>query len=128
LVEYYYNLKSKYKYKRGIDRYIFRKVLSSKLPDSICWNTEKESNTIPNIQHRFRVDEKKFRELIEEGRQNNSYHYLNYDKLHKMIDLLLTRDLGQRIDFAPNAFFNHVKILILQKWQREGKIDIGIKC
>jgi hypothetical protein len=31
-------------------------------------------------------------------------------------------------DYGLRAFQSPISVLILQKWQREGRIDIGIKC
>jgi len=128
LIELHFGFKSSLKWSKGIGRYIYRKAIESSLPSEICWRNDKMSSTIPNIQYRYKQDIDKFKSLIEEGRFNNKFHYVDYDKMIWMMDQLLLRDSGNRIDFAPNAFFNHSKILILQKWQREGKIDIGIKC
>jgi hypothetical protein len=40
------------------------------------------------------------------------------------------KDMGaiKQEDFNLRAFQSAISVLILQKWQREGETDIGIKC
>jgi asparagine synthase (glutamine-hydrolysing) len=128
LIEYYYNLPTILKYKNGIGRYLLRKAIEDLVPDELCWRTQSISNTIPNHQYRIEKDMKIFRALILECREILGYHYFDYDKLFEMAELVEKRGRGKRICFGPRLFIYAIQILILQKWQREGKIDIGIKC
>ena len=97
------------------------------LPEKIRTRTDKGGNTIPNVFARVLKDEKIFRELIEEGRSKNQYHYVDYDKLHEMLDSFKQTGDLERKDYGLKSFQSPMSILILQKWQREGRIDIGIK-
>jgi hypothetical protein len=58
----------------------------------------------------------------------NKFHYVDYAKLNWMVNQLNEKKDGKQIAFGIRAFFCAISVLILQKWQREGKIDIGIKC
>lgn len=128
LVEFFYSLPSEYKYNDGQGRYLFRKAMEGILPDKVRLRTDKVGTTIPNILARVVKDEEVFRELIEEGRGNNNYHYVDYEKLHRMLDTF--KQFGDPKDYniPPRTFLSSMSVLILQKWQREGRINIGIKC
>ncbi|GAH11488.1 unnamed protein product, partial [marine sediment metagenome] len=86
LLEFFYSLPSEYKYKDGMGRYLFRKAMEEILPEKIRMRTDKGGNTIPNVFARVLKDEEIFREIIEEGRLKNHYHYVDYDKLDDMLD------------------------------------------
>jgi len=128
LVGFFYSLPSEYKYKNGQGRYLFRKAMEGILPDKVRLRTDKAGTTIPNVLARVVKDEGVFREIIEEGRGNNSYHYVDYDKLHGMLDTFKQFGDPKEYNIPPRSFLSPMSVLILQKWQREGKIDIGIKC
>lgn len=128
LVEFFFSLPSDLKYKNGIGRYIFRIAMKGILPDSIRLRIDKTGATIPNVLYRVVKDESIFRELIEEGRKNNINHYVDYNKLHWMLDQFMSEAARKNLSFGAKVFLNPISVLILQKWQREGKIDIGIKC
>lgn len=109
-------------------RYLFRMAMKDILPEKIRMRTDKGGNTIPNVFARVLKDEKTFRETIEEGRLKNQYHYVDYAKLHKMLDSFKKMRELKGQEYGLRAFQSPMSVLILQKWQREGKIDIGIKC
>ena len=102
--------------------------LEDYLPQEISWRCNKVGQTIPNLYYRIQKDIKSFRELIYECRDKLDYHYFDYNKLEKMSFQIEKRGKEKRICFGPRIFTFSMQILILQKWQREGKIDIGIKC
>ncbi|HDR68229.1 MAG TPA: hypothetical protein ENN61_04180 [Bacteroidaceae bacterium] len=128
LVEFYYSLPAELKYKNGFGRYIFRKSMEGILPEEICWRKDKTGTTMPNLPYRLTKDAKEFRRIIEEGRENNAFHFIDYKKLDHNLDLLLNRHSGKKAGFGNRSFFSAIAVLILQQWQREGRIDIGIKC
>jgi len=128
LIEFYHSLPSTLKYKNGVGRYIIRKAMEDILPSEICWRDDKSFATIPNVQVRFKIDIEAFNEIIQESSKKNKYHYVDYPKMHEMIGKIQSRDNKHNLKYQPNLFFNHMKVIVLQKWQREGKIDIGIKC
>jgi len=127
LLEYYFSLPSKYKYNKGLDRYAYRQVLSDVVPDKIRLRLDKSGATVPSVISRLSLNESDYMSIIDEAEQNNTFHYIDYKRLKKMYKEITCKTRGRRI-FAPMNFFNSISILILQKWQREGKIDIGIKC
>ena len=128
LLEFYHSLNSEHKYNRGIKRYVFRMAMKGILPEEIRLRTNKSVAAIPYSLSRLKKDEFKFRELINESKNKNRFHYVDYDKLLWMIDVFF--DVGMRSDlsFGARAIINPISVLVLQKWQRDGKIDIGIKC
>lgn len=128
LIEFFYSIPSEYKYKNGTGRYLFRMAMEGILPEEIRLREDKTGATIPNVMYRIMKDERIFRELIEEGRKNNRFHYVDYNKLHWMLDQFKHEEKRKKMNFAPRAFLSPMSVLILQKWQREGRIDIGIKC
>lgn len=128
LIEFFYSIPSEYKYKNGTGRYLFRMAMKGILPEEIRLREDKAGATIPNVMNRIIKDEKIFRELIEEGKKSNRFHYVDYDKLHWMLDQFKHEEKRRKMNFGPRAFLSPMSVLILQKWQREGKIDIGIKC
>ncbi|MBN1181840.1 MAG: hypothetical protein JXB49_06105 [Bacteroidales bacterium] len=128
LIEFFYSIPSEYKYKNGTGRYLFRMAMKGILPEEIRLREDKTGATIPNVMYRIVKDEEIFRELIEEGRKYNNFHYVDYDKLHRMLDQFKPEEKRRKMNFAPRAFLSPMSVLILQKWQREGKINIGIKC
>lgn len=127
LIEFYYSLPSEFKYKDGIGRYIFRKAMEGIIQDEIRLRNDKAEAAIPNILYRTVKDEALFRRIIQEGRIKNRFHYVDYEKLYWMLDQFKYRD-KKKINFGLRAFLSPISILILQKWQREGRINIGIKC
>jgi asparagine synthase (glutamine-hydrolysing) len=128
LLEFFYSLPSEYKYRNGMGRYLFRKAMEDILPEKIRMRTSKGGNTIPNVFARVLKDEEIFREIIAEGRTENHYHYVDYDVLNDMLDSFKKVGELKQQDYGLRAFQSPMSVLILQKWQREGKIDIGIKC
>ncbi|MBN1415441.1 MAG: hypothetical protein JW973_10095 [Bacteroidales bacterium] len=128
LIEFYYSLPSNYKYKNGLGRYLFRMAMKDILPDEIRLRIEKTGATIPNVMFRIVKDENNFRKLIEEGRINNKFHYVDYERLHWMIDQFKNAKNNRKMNFGSKSFIAPISVLLLQKWQREGKIDVGIKC
>jgi len=128
LLEYFYSLPSDYKFRDGMGRYLYRKALKENLPEKIRMRTHKGGNTIPYVFDRVLKDEEKFREIIDEGRLKNQYHYVDYKKLHDMLDSFKKMGALKQQDYGLREFQSAMSVLILQKWQREGKMDIGIKC
>jgi len=128
LVEFFFSLPSDQKVKDGTGRYLFRQALKGILPEKIRMRSDKGGNTIPNVFARVLKDEQRFRELIEESRIKNKYHYADYRKLDRMLDGFGKMGGSKRQSFGLREFQSAMSVLILQKWQREGKIDIGIKC
>lgn len=128
LIEYFYSLPSEYKYRDGMGRYLYREAMKEILPEKIRRRTDKSGNTIPYVFAWVLKDEEIFRKTIHEGRQNNACHYVNYDKLDDMLDILKDPAKFKEKDFDLRAFQSAISVLVLQQWQREGKIDIGIKC
>ena len=122
------DLARKYKIRDGLGRYLFRMATEEILPDKIRMRADKGGNTIPNVFNRVLKDEGIFREIIEEGRKKNQYHYVDYEKLDGMLGSLKNTGAIKQEDFNLRAFQSAISVLILQKWQKEGKVDIGIKC
>ena len=127
LIEYYFSLPAKFKYNNGYGRWIFRKVMEEILPQEILWEKSNLGTVIPYVHYLIIKDESIIRDIIEDGK-NNNFHFFNYKKLHWILDQLKERDFHRNMNFSGRNFLNSISILILQKWQREGKIDIGIKC
>jgi len=128
LVEIFHSLPSFLKYRKGVGRYLFRLAMTNKIPDEVCWLDDKASVAVPNVPFRFLLNRIEFEEIINEGRMNNTFHYVDYDKMLWMINQMDLLEQGKDVGFIPNTLFSHMEILILQRWQREGKIDIGIRC
>jgi asparagine synthase (glutamine-hydrolysing) len=128
LLEFFYSLPSEFKFKDGVGRILFRQAMKGILPEEIRNRKDKGGNTIPNVFIRVLKDEGLFRELIEEGRQNNQFHYVDYNKLHDMLDSFKAKGRSNKQQYSLRAFQSPISVLLLQKQQREGKIDIGIKC
>ncbi|MGW8317012.1 MAG: hypothetical protein ACWGNV_15555, partial [Bacteroidales bacterium] len=90
------------------------------MQDEVRLRNDKSGATIPNLINRILIDQKSFTDIIEEGRVMNRFHYVDYEKLHSMIEQLKQKHNKSRLDFDPNAFLSPISVLILQKWQREG--------
>lgn len=128
LVEFFYSLPSEYKYRDGTGRYLFRLAMKGIMPEKIRMRSDKWGNTIPNVFDRVLRDERLFRELIEESRLKNNFHYIDYDKLDGMLDSFQTNGEQKRRNYGLREFQSALSVLILQKWQREGLMDTGIRC
>lgn len=128
LVEFFYSLPSEYKYRKGMGRYLFRAAMKEILPENIRMRADKGGNTIPYAFDRVLKDEGVFRDIIGEGRLRNHYHYVDYNKLDQMLDSFKNMGALKQRDYGLREFQSAMSVLILQKWQREGKIDIGIRC
>ena len=127
LLEYFYSLPSEFKYRNGIGRYIFRGIVEGEIPDKIRMRVDKSGATVPNLIARLSLDENKFMEIIDEGKKTTSFTYLDYQKLVRIYNELVHENGGRKL-FGPTEFLSSISILILQRWQREGKINFGIKC
>jgi asparagine synthase (glutamine-hydrolysing) len=128
LLEFFYSLPSEYKYRDGQGRYLFRKAMEGILPDKVRLRGDKDGMTVPNVAVRVQQDVQIFREIIEDGRQKNKFHYVDYQKLDKMLDTFQNTDKIRRLKVSPREILSPISVLILQKWQREGIINIRIKC
>ncbi|MGW8313953.1 MAG: asparagine synthetase B family protein [Bacteroidales bacterium] len=128
LVEFFYSLPSEYKVKDGKGRYLFRLAMKEILPDKIRMRSDKGGNTIPNVFARVLKDEKRFREIIEESRLKNDYLYVDEEKLEHMLDSYKNKGGSKQRDYGLREFQSAMSVLILQKWQREGLMDTGIRC
>lgn len=129
LIEFFYSLPSELKYKDGIGRFLYRESLRGILPEKVRMRADKTGITIPNVIIRLLQDEMQYRNIITEGKLNNKYHYVDYEKLLYILNHFKTTNKNEiASSIAPRSFLNPISVLILQKWQREGKIDIGIKC
>ena len=128
LIEYYYSLNTRFKKNYGYGRWVFRKAMEDLLPKELCWQKRKEGPVVPYGPYLIQLDEEKFRKLIDESRSQNKYHYIDYEKLNRVLDQIIKRNQNAKFLGNPRIFRNSIGILFLQKWQREGKIDIGIKC
>ncbi len=128
LLEFYYSLNSNSKYKHGFSRYLFREAMKGTVHEEVRLRTDKTYATIPNAFNRLVQDEFKYRNIINEGEKNNRFHYADYNKLHRMLDGFNDKKKIKKVEIGITSFLSTISVLILQKWQREGKIDIGIKC
>jgi len=128
LIQFYFDLPAKFKYKDGFGRYVFRKAMEEYLPKEIQWRRDKVGITIPNLQYRIQKDIGLIKQMINEEINPNSFTYFDKKKMLKMARSIERRGKGRKICFGPRILIYAIQILILQKWQREGKIDIGIKC
>jgi asparagine synthetase B (glutamine-hydrolysing) len=128
LLELYFSLPSSYKFNKGTGRFIFREAMKGILVEKVRMNNNKAGMIIPNVYYRFFKDLNQINELVEESRIFNRYHYVDYDKLVLMIEKIILKSKGQRVPIGIRAVYSTLSILLAQKWQREGKIDIGIKC
>lgn len=128
LIELYYSLQSRYKYKEGIGRYIYRSTLNEFLPDEICWRQKEVFFAIPSVYYRVIKDEQSILEIIDDAIQNNKFHYIDCNKLKGLF--IRHRSIGSSFikGFSNRNLLSAISVLLLQKLQREGKIDIGIKC
>ena len=98
------------------------------VPSEICWQKGKMAVTIPNFHFRMHKDMDMFKHLIDESEKSLEYSYFNFNKLRVLLFLVEKRGKGGQICIGPRLFVYAIQILQLQKWQKEGKIDIGIKC
>lgn len=128
LLEFYFSVPVEYQYYKGQGRSLIRQAMNTMLPDDIRLRDDKTKATLPSVQSRLLTDYNDLKEIIEDAKRSNQIHYINYNKAITMLEDLKLRDDGKVLTYGPKHFFNIIQILILQKWQREGKIDIGIKC
>jgi len=127
LIEYFYSLKSELKYKDGTRRYLFRLAMEGILDDRIRKIPRKFGFAIPNSAQRVLQDEEWLKEIIMDGKSMNNFHYVDYDQLLWVISILKDPMAKKSKDVPTLVFLTAFSVLLLQKWQREGKIDIGIK-
>lgn len=128
LIEFYFSLDLHMKYRDGYGRYIYRESLKDLLPTIIQKRKKMGGTTIPYYLYRFLLDEKTYRSIIDESEKREGFHYVDYKSIKELADKLVKTNSDKVADFSPTLFTNPIVIIILQKWQREGKIDIGIKC
>ena len=66
LVNYIFSLPASFKIKNGFTKFILRKTMSGRLPDSILWNPEKTGFEPPQKKW---LEDKKVQDLIQESKQ-----------------------------------------------------------
>jgi asparagine synthase (glutamine-hydrolysing) len=128
LLEFYYSLPAEYKFRNGMGRAIYRDAMRGILPEKIRLRNDKTGATVPTVQQRFLRDDKAITQLIERSRENNRYHYLDYDRLLAWQERIRKRSFKDKIPANPAAFFNSLQILLLQEMEREGEYRSGIRC
>lgn len=128
LLSLVYSLPVDYKIRKGVGRYLMREAMKDLLPDEIRLRNNKFGVPIPNISFRISQDREEYLKLIDEAEQNNKFHYLDYDKLRWQLEKLTDQKNFMRLRFGPRIFFSSMSLLLLQKWNREGKMNTGIKC
>lgn len=128
LLEFYYSLRSDVKFKNGVGRYVFREAMKGIIKEEVRMRPDKALATIPNAMTRLVQDESKYRDIISDGKKNNRFHYVDYNKMYEMIDVFKDKAKVKMAGIGFTPFVTSISVLVLQKWQREGKIDIGIKC
>jgi len=127
LIQFVYSIPVELKNCDGIDRCLIRTAMQGIMPDKVRLRDSKFAAAMPTVSLRLERNREEFARIIEDARTNNQYHYLDYDKLLHQLDELSQKNKGKKISFGPSIFISSISLLILQKWQREGKIDIGIK-
>ena len=127
LIEFYYSLPAEYKFRNGMGRAIYRDAMEGVLPEKIRLRNDKTGATVPTVQQRFLSDEERITALIQRSRENNSYHYLDYDKMLAWQERMRKRGFNDKLPANPAAFFNSLQILLLQEMEREGTFRSGIR-
>ena len=127
LLEFYYALPAEYKFRNGLGRAIYRDAMEGLLPERIRLRNDKTGATVPTVQQRFLRDDRAITQLIERSRENNRYHYLDYDRMLAWQERIRNRGSKDKIPANPAAFFNSLQILLLQEMEREGEYRTGIR-
>ena len=127
LLEFYYSLPAEYKFRNGMGRAIYRDAMKGILPEKIRLRNDKTGATVPTVQQRFLRDDKAITQLIEQSREKNRYHYLDYDRMLAWQERIRNRGFNDKLPANPAAFFNSLQLLLLQEMEREGEYRSGIR-
>ena len=127
-LSFVYSLPSHFKSRDGLGRYLAREALRGFIPEEIRSGSNKFGAAIPNVFFRLGLDADLMKNLIEDSRRANDYHYVDYDKLLWQLEKLMEQKRIPNLGFGPKVFISTLSLLILQKWKREGKMITGIKC
>jgi asparagine synthase (glutamine-hydrolysing) len=127
LLEFYYSLPTEYKFRNGMGRAIYRDAMKGLLPERVRLRNDKTGATVPTVQQRFMKDYDAITELIKRSRENNNYHYLDYDKMLAWQIRMRDRGFKDKIPANPAAFFNSLQVLLLQEMERNGEFKSGIR-
>jgi asparagine synthase (glutamine-hydrolysing) len=128
LLNFHLALPSTYKYHNGMGRALFRESLKGIVPESIRLRREKHATTIPAVHKRLIRDYDHIKELITRSSSANKYHFVDYSRALRWLDLMKTREHRSDIAYNPGAFFNTLQMLLLQEMERSGEYKSGIYC
>ena len=128
LLEYFNKIPSKLKFNKGIPRYIFKEAMKQYLPEEVLWKEKSHVFVIPGLLEHVRRRSDEIKELIEESKKHNVFDYIDYKQLEKNLKSILDRTRSQYGDGLLGLLIVDLIVLVLQKWQREGLIEIGIQC
>jgi len=126
LLEFTLSLPPTYKYRNGTGRILLREALLGKVPEDIRLRNDKQRAVVPTIYYRLLKDENAIRHLIKHSQRSNTYHYVDYQKLAKWLELLVRNEHPKGFFHNPNAFYNSLQILLLQEMERTGEYKTGI--
>lgn len=126
LIEFYYSIESYLKFKDGIKRYLFRAAMNDILDDRIRLIPDKFNAAIPNFRYRIVQDIEWFSEIVKDAEDNCNYNYLDFGHLNMFLKQI-KKSTNRRRNLELIHFIKAIVVLLLQKWQRENRINIGIK-
>ena len=114
LLEFYLALPAEMKRKYGWGRYILRKSMEGLVPEDIQWRDDKMGTTIPNVMLRLNQDYEQIKSLLEEAKNKQITHYIDYDKALEMLEKIANRSGDSRGRIIPAAFFSAVMLVLYE--------------
>jgi len=127
LLEFYFSLPAEYKFREGWDRAVFREAMLGLVPEKIRLRKDTAGMTVPTIHKRFLNDYDEVLALIIRSREQNRFHYLDYEKMLTWASRIKERTARDRTPVNASCFFNSLKVLLLQEMEREGSFHSGIR-
>ena len=121
LLEFYLALPAEMKRKYGWGRYILRKSMEGLVPKDIQWRDDKMGTTIPNVMLRLNQDYEQIKKLLEEAKNKQIIHYIDYDKALDMLDQIAKRSNDSKGRIIPAAFFSAVMLVLYETGAKGGE-------
>lgn len=128
LLQFYLDLPIGFKYREGMGRAVYRESLKGLVPESIRMREDKIGRTIPTARYRMVEDYTEIERLILRCKNNNRYHYIDYQNLLSQLNLIRQYSKGKKVNlYRLPGFINTLQILLLQDMQRSEEFDSGIR-
>jgi asparagine synthase (glutamine-hydrolysing) len=111
LLEYFIALPDSQKYSKGINRLLFRKIVSDKLPHHIAWEFKSRVYSVPQRGVQLKQSADAVEQLVNDAYHNKQLDKLNYDQFMIALNEIRSEDSSLRYH---NEIYKIIKYVLLK--------------